>query len=48
MRPEDMTPSALTEWMRLDSPAPEGILERIDFNGLTRIPFFADELLAVA
>lgn len=48
MRPDDMTPSALTEWMSLDVPAPAGIRERIDFNGLARIPHFADELLAVA
>lgn len=48
MRPDDMTPAALSEWMSLDAPAPTGIRERIDFNGLARIPHFADELLAVA
>lgn len=48
MRPDEMTPAALTEWMRRDVPFPAGIRDRIDFNGLARIPHLADELLAVA
>lgn len=46
--PGDMTAAGLTEWMARDVPAPSGIRERIDFNGLARIPHFAHELLAVA
>ena len=48
MRPDEMTSSGLTDWMARDVPAPSGIRERIDFNGLRRIPHFAYELLAVA
>ncbi len=48
MTPDEMTPLALTAWMSQDIPSPAGIRDRIDFNGLTRIPHFADELLAVA
>ncbi len=48
MTPDEMTPSALTEWMAGEVPSPSGIRDRIDFNGLARIPHFAQELLAVA
>ena len=48
MRPDEMSPAALTDWMRRDVVSPVGIRERIDFNGLSRIPHLADELLAVA
>lgn len=48
MKPDEMTPGALTRWMREDIAKPVGIRERIDFNGLARIPHLADELLAVA
>lgn len=46
--PDAMTPAVLSEWLRRDVPSPEGIRDRVDFNGLTRIPHLADELLAVA
>lgn len=45
MRPEELTPSGLTDWMARDVPAPSGIRDRIDFNGLERIPHFVYELL---
>ncbi|HEX2722265.1 MAG TPA: glycosyltransferase [Gemmatimonadaceae bacterium] len=48
MIPDDMTPAALSDWMAREVPSPEGVRDRIDFNGLERIPHFADELLAVA
>lgn len=48
MLPDDLTPSTLSRWMASDVPPPHEIRDRIDFNGLARIPHFAYELLAVA
>lgn len=48
MDPDDMSPRALSEWMARDNAPPTGIRDRIDFNGLSRIPHFARDLLAVA
>lgn len=48
MMPDETSPAALTDWMRQDVASPAGIRDRIDFNGLARIPHLADELLAVA
>ncbi len=48
IEPDVMSPQSLTSWLTQDVEAPVGIRERIDFNGLTRIPHFANELLAVA
>ena len=46
--PASMTPAALTDWLEREIQAPVGIADRIDFNGLSRIPHLATELLAVA
>lgn len=46
--PDVMTPHSLTSWLTRDVEAPVGIRERVDFNGLARIPHLANELLAVA
>lgn len=49
MRPEQMNPPALSRWMSGQSDhCVAGIRDRIDFNGLARIPHLAGELLAVA
>ncbi len=47
MDPEKMTPVTLSEWMERDKSPPVGIRDRIDFNGLSRIPHLAHDLLAV-
>ena len=46
--PAHMTHASLSNWLEKEVPAPIGITERIDFNGLSRIPHLASELLAVA
>ncbi len=48
MKPDDISPAAFSGWMKQDVASPMGIRDRIDFNGLARIPHLADELLAVA
>ena len=48
MKPDDISPAAFTKWMKQDITSPVGIRDRIDFNGLARIPHLANELLAVA
>ena len=48
LNPVSMTSAALTNWLEREVQAPVGIAERIDFNGLSRIPHLATELLAVA
>ncbi len=46
--PDVMTPQLLASWLGEDVKAPVGIRDRLDFNGLKRIPHLANELLAVA
>lgn len=46
--PAHLTHKSLSNWLNREVPAPIGITDRIDFNGLSRIPHLASELLAVA
>ena len=48
MHPAKMTAGSLSEWMARDTAPPIDIRATVDFNGLSRIPHFARDLLAVA
>jgi predicted glycosyltransferase len=47
LHPQDLTPQALTHWLMQDSEPPQ-MRDRIDLNGLTRIPQFVAETLSGA
>ncbi len=48
MDPENLSPLSLSQWIAADTTPPPDIRDRIDFNGLSRIPHLAHDLLAVA
>jgi predicted glycosyltransferase len=45
LHPDSLRPSALTEWLSRDV-APPQVHQRIDFNGLSRLPRLLEEVLA--
>ena len=46
LHPDDLTPRALTEWLACELGPPPRVRERLDFDGLTRLPRLLSELLA--
>lgn len=44
LHPDDLTPNALTQWLVSDLP-PVDTYDRIDFNGLKRIPYLIKEVI---
>jgi predicted glycosyltransferase len=46
LHPDEVTPRALTEWLAREMGPPPRVRERIDFDGLTRLPRLLSELLA--
>jgi predicted glycosyltransferase len=48
MTPGELTPARLSEWVAADRAAPAAIREKIDFNGLSRIPHLTHDLLSAA
>ena len=46
LHPDEVTPGALTEWLARELGPPPRVRERLDFDGLTRLPRLLSELLA--
>jgi predicted glycosyltransferase len=47
LHPQDLTPQALTDWLRCNRGPPARVRERIDLNGQSRIPGLIEELLGL-
>lgn len=45
LHPDRLTPEAIGAWLSSDVPSPVGVRDRIDMEGLTRLPTFVEELL---
>lgn len=46
LSPNDLEPAALSAWLARDLPAPPPARERLDFDGLSRLPKLLNELFA--
>ena len=46
LRPDDVNPQVLTEWLTRERESPAGVNHRIDFNGAANLPRLLDEVLA--
>src|SRR5206468_3876867 len=46
LHPDELNPRALTEWLARDLGPPPRVRDRIDLNGLTRLPHLLREVLA--
>ncbi|MDQ3458124.1 MAG: glycosyltransferase, partial [Deinococcota bacterium] len=45
VRPDKLTPEALTSWLARDVEAPKGVRERLDFGAMARLPEHLSDLL---
>jgi len=45
LRPEELSPAALTHWLARSRPPVRPAREHIDFNGLSRVPQLLEDLL---
>jgi predicted glycosyltransferase len=46
LHPDHLNPNVLTEWLTLDKKLPLQVRERVDLNGLTRLPDLLEEVVA--
>jgi predicted glycosyltransferase len=46
LHPERVTPGALAEWLRRDLDVPAGVRDRVDFQGLRRLPGLLERVLS--
>jgi predicted glycosyltransferase len=46
LHPDDLSPRALTEWLARDVGSPPATRDRIDLNGLERLPHLLEDMLA--
>jgi predicted glycosyltransferase len=45
LHPDNLNPSALSEWLSRDLGSPPRIRERVDLNGLSRLPYLLEEVV---
>ncbi len=47
LRPEKLNPQALADWLGREIEPPRHIRDRVDFNGLERLPGMLEELVSI-
>jgi predicted glycosyltransferase len=48
LHPDDLNPSTITEWLALEREGTPPVRERVDLNGLSRLPYLLEELVPLS